>query len=133
MIRVLIKTDTRYPVNRKVVRKAVLDTFSDFKIEDADVEVSVAIVGRRKMKALSAEFLDDLKIHEVLSFAQEEVFGSDSRGFVNPPDSILRLGDIVICWPKLLDLASRDETMVDDQLYFLSKHAAEHLMGKHHQ
>ena len=133
MVKVIIHTDTRYPVNRRVIRKAVLDTFSEFKIASGDLEVSVAVVGTRKMKDLSSKFLKDTQAHEVLAFAQEEISESNGRGFVNPPDDILRLGDIVICWPEVLESASREETMVDDQLYFLSRHATEHLLGKHHE
>src|SRR3989344_14549 len=102
MVNVIIHTDTRYPVNRKVIRRAVLDTFSEFKVESGDLEVSVAVVGSRKMKDLSLKFLKDGKTHEVLAFAQEEISQSDGRGFVNPPDNILRLGDIVLCWPEIL-------------------------------
>ncbi|OGD99151.1 rRNA maturation RNase YbeY [Candidatus Curtissbacteria bacterium RIFCSPHIGHO2_12_41_11] len=133
MVNVIIHTDTRYPVNRKVIRRAVLDTFSEFKVESGDLEVSVAVVGSRKMKDLSLKFLKDGKTHEVLAFAQEEISQSDGRGFVNPPDNILRLGDIVLCWPEILKEASRQDSMVDDQLYFLTGHATEHLLGKHHE
>ena len=132
MVKVIIHTDTRYPVNRRVIRKAVLDTFSEFKVESGDLEVSVAVVGSRKMKDLSLKFLKDGKTHEVLAFAQEEISQSDGRGFVNPPDNILRLGDIVLCWPEILKEASRQDSMVDDQLYFLTGHATEHLLCKHH-
>ena len=133
MVKVIIHTDTRYPVNRRIIRKAVLDTFSEFKVESGDLEVSVAVVGSRKMKDLSLKFLDDGKTHEVLAFAQEEISQSEGRGFVNPPDNILRLGDIVLCWPEVLKEASRQDSMVDDQLYFLTGHATEHLLGKHHE
>ena len=133
MVKVIIHTDTRYPVNRKVIRKAVLDTFSEFKVESGNLEVSVAVVGSRKMKDLSLKFLKDEKTHEVLAFAQEEISQSEGRGFVNPPDNILRLGDIVLCWPEVLEEASRQDSMVDDQLYFLTGHATEHLLGKHHE
>lgn len=133
MVNVIIHTDTRYPVNRRVIRKAVLDTFSEFKITGGDLEVSVAVVGSRKMKDLSLKFLKDAKAHEVLAFAQEEISDSSGRGFVNPPDNILRLGDIVLCWPEVLESASRQDSMVDDQLYFLTGHATEHLLGKHHE
>jgi len=133
MIKVIIHADTRYPVNRKIIKKAVLDTFSEFKVEYAHLEVSVAVVGARKMKQLAIKFLQDPETHEVLTFALEEVSESNGRGFVNPPDDILRLGDIVLCWPKVLESASRQDTMVDDQLYFLSRHGTEHLLGKHHE
>lgn len=133
MVNVIIQSDTRYPVNRKVIRKAVLDTFSEFKITGGDLEVSVAVVGSRKMKDLSLRFLKDTKAHEVLAFPQEEISQSEAGGFVNPPDNILRLGDIVLCWPEVLESASRQDSMVDDQLYFLTGHATEHLLGKHHE
>ena len=133
MVNVIIHTDTRYPVNRRIIRKAVLDTFSEFKVESGNLEVSVAVVGSRKMKDLSLKFLKDEKTHEVLAFAQEEISQSEGRGFVNPPDNILRLGDIVLCWPEVLEEASRQDSMVDDQLYFLTGHATEHLLGKHHE
>ena len=133
MVKVIIHTDTRYPVNRRIIRKAVLDTFSEFKVESGDLEVSVAVVGSRKMKDLSLKFLHEARTHEVLAFAQEEISQSEGRGFVNPPDNILRLGDIVLCWPEVLKEASRQDSMVDDQLYFLTGHATEHLLGKHHE
>ena len=133
MVNVIIHTDTRYPVNRRVIRKAVLDTFSEFKISAGDLEVSVAVVGSRKMKDLSSKFLKDRETHEVLAFPQEEISQSEAGGFVNPPDNILRLGDIVLCWPEVLESASRQDSMVDDQLYFLTGHATEHLLGKHHE
>ena len=132
MVKVIIQSDTRYPVNRKVIRKAVLDTFAEFKVAGGDLEVSVAVVGSRKMKDLSLKFLQDAKAHEVLAFAQEEISQREGRGFVNPPDNILRLGDIVLCWPEILESASRQDSMVDDQLYFLTGHATEHLLGKRH-
>ena len=133
MVNVIIHTDTRYPVNRRVIRKAVLDTFSEFKIESGNLEVSVAVVGSRKMKDLSSKFLKDREAHEVLAFPQEEISQSEAGGFVNPPDNILRLCDIVLCWPEVLESASRQDSMVDDQLYFLTGHATEHLLGKHHE
>jgi len=133
MVKVIIHTDTRYPVNRRIIRKAVLDTFSEFKVESGDLEVSVAVVGSRKMKDLSLKFLHEARTHEVLAFAQEEILEANGRGFVNPPDNILRLGDIVLCWPEVLESASRQDSMVDDELYFLTGHATEHLLGKHHE
>lgn len=143
MINVLIKTDTRYPVNRKIVRKAVDDTFKKFKI-DADFEISIAVVGKRKMKQLSNDFLNDSLEHQILTFALNEespvkVLKSDSgestvasQGFINPPDGLLRLGDVILCWPQVLECASQDDVMVDDEVYDLVCHGVEHLLGHGH-
>ncbi|MBI2326990.1 rRNA maturation RNAse YbeY, partial [Candidatus Curtissbacteria bacterium] len=115
MVKVLIHTDTRYPVNRKIIRRAVGDVFAKHKIVQTDAEVSVAVVGERKMKDLSGKYLTDGKKHEILTFALEDA--SDVRGgFVNPPDEVLRLGDVVLCWPEVLQLAAKEDVLVDDEV-----------------
>lgn len=131
MITVGIRTDSRYPVNRKIIRRAVVDTIAKHTIGSIDVEVSVVVVGARKMDELSKAFLKDQEEHEVLSFPLEESKGGE-RGFVNPPDGILRLGDIVLCWPRVLLAAAIDGVMVDDEVFLLTAHSTEHLLGKHH-
>lgn len=132
MINVLIHTDTRYPVNRKIIRKAVEETLKNNKASNLSAEVSVAVVGSRKMRDLSEKYLKDDKRHQVLSFSFEDI--SESRqGFVGLPDDVLRLGEIVLCWPEVIEEASRDDEMVDDKVYELTSHGVEHLLGKHHE
>jgi len=131
MINVLIATDTRYPVNRKVIRRAVDDVFKKHKIGGIESEISVAVVGARKMKDLSIKYLKDSDRHDVLTFALEEV--SQEAAFVNPPDDVLRLGDVVLCWPQVLEAAAKEDIMVDDEVYFLTSHGVEHLLGEHHE
>ena len=131
MIRILIHTDTRYPVNRKIIRQAVSDIILKNKVK-SDTEVSVAVVGERKMKVLSYKYLKDGRSHEVLAFALEDPsYARD--GFLKAPDEILRLGDVVLCWPQVLALAAKDDVMVDDEIYFLTSHGVLHLLGKHHE
>ena len=84
------------------------------------------------MKDLTKTYLGDNQKHEVLSFAFEDISQS-GKGFVNVPDDILRLGEVVLCWPQLLAEASRDEVMVDDKVYELISHGVEHLLGIHHE
>ena len=132
MTRVVIWADSRYPVNRKIIRKAVLDSFSKNKISQIDCEVSVAVVGKRKMKALCRKYLGDLALHEILTFPLEDVGKAGLSGFISAPDGILRLGDIVLCWPQVLEEASYQDVMVDEQVYFLICHGVDHLLGKHH-
>lgn len=92
-------------------------------IVSMDAEVSVSVVGRRKMKALTDKYLKDGKEHEVISFPLEGGVG---------PDEVLRLGDVVLCWPEVLLCAARDNSMVDAEVEKLTAHGVEHLLGKHH-
>ncbi len=133
MVKTLVFSDARFPVNRKMVRKAVLDTLTKHKVDSLSSEVSVAVVGRRKMKTLTDQYLKDGKEHEILSFPLEEVTSTPASGFASIPDDVLRLGDIVLCWPKVLDAASVDDIMVDEEIYKLVCHGVEHLLGQHHE
>ncbi len=132
MVRVLVAS-SRYPVNRKQIRKAVADTFLKHKIGDSEVEVSIAIVGERKMKQLVKTYLGDSEKHEILTFPFEEISHHGNRGFVQSPDGILRLGDIILCWPYLLENAAADDIMVDEEIYALTVHGTEHLLGEYHE
>ena len=139
MVRTLISTDTRYPVNRKLIKRAVGDVLAKNNVHAA--EVSVAVVGERKMRELVKNYLHDDEPCEVLAFPLEDVMSSGQRrqgsvnrqGFVNPPDGVLRLGDLVLCWPQVLLSASRNDKLVDDEVYFLTGHGVLHLLGKHHE
>ena len=139
MVNVLIHTDSRYPVNRKIIRKACWETLVKNKAGSLSAEISLAVVGARKMKNLAQKYLEDDRKHEVLSFSFEDISQSSRglsagrQGFVNVPDDILRLGEVVLCWPQLLVEASRDEGMVDDKVYELTSHGVEHLLGIHHE
>ena len=133
MQRVLISGDTRYPLNRKVVRQAVEDTLTRNKISSDEIEVSVTVIGKRKMRALSSQYMKDGLDHEVLSFPLEEITQDSGKGFVNAPDDILRLGDVVLSWPQVVALAGTEDIMVDDEVYKLVAHSVEHLLGKHHE
>lgn len=132
MVKVLITTDTRYPVNRKAVRGAVEGIFEKEKLGALSAEVSVYVVGSRKMKEIADKYMGDGKTHEVLSFPLEEITSKEKGGFVSPPDGVLRLGDVVISWPEVMRLAAEESIMVDEKLAFLVAHGVEHLLGKHH-
>lgn len=133
MVKVLISTDTRYPVDRKMVRKAVVDSFVRHNIDKIDAEVSVSVVGARKMSDLTKKYLGDLQKHEILSFALEEIEQDMAQGFINSPDEVLRLGDIVLCWPQVLEEASASDVMVNEEVYKITSHGVDHLLGQHHE
>jgi len=132
MLKIQISGDTRYLANRKVIRKAVIDAASGEKSLSFEAEVSVYIVGERKMKDLVAAYFNDGEMHSVLAFPQEDLGGEGSAPFINPPDGVMHLGDIVLCWPQMLEEARKRDVLVDDQVYFLINHGTLHLLGKHH-
>ena len=125
-VNVLIFVESRYKVNRKRIRSAVASLLSREGISSA-VEVSVAIVGDRKMRYLSKKYKGEDKTRNVLSFSLSD--GESSR----IPSDKPRLGDIVISYPRAIDEAVRDEVLVDDKLDELVVHGMGHLLGLHHE
>jgi len=125
-VNVLIFVESRYKVNRKRIRSAVASLLSREGISSA-VEVSVAIVGDRKMRYLSKKYKGEDKTRNVLSFSLSD--GESSR----IPSDKPRLGDIVISYPRAIDEAVRDEVLVDDKLDELLIHGMGHLLGLHHE
>jgi probable rRNA maturation factor len=91
------------------------------------VEVSIALVGDRKMRELSQKYKGEDKTRNILSFSLAE-----GEPTVLPTD-ILRLGDIVISYPEVIREAVRDEVLVDDRVNELVEHGLLHLLGLHHE
>lgn len=123
---VLLFVESRYRVDRKRVRSAVISTLKENGVA-GPVEVSIALVGDRKMRELSKKYKNEDKTRNILSFPL-----SEGEPVVMPTD-ILRLGDIVISYPEVIREAVRDEVMVDDRVVELVEHGLLHLLGLHHE
>ena len=125
LINVLIFVESRYKVNRKKIKSTVENLLQKQEI-DSPVEVSIAIVGDRKMRALSKKYKDEDKTRNVLSFSQTEGDGTKI------PNENLMLGDVVISYPQVIREASLEEKFVDDKVNELVEHGLLHLLGIHH-
>ena len=125
-VNVSIFVESRYKVNRKRIKSTVSNMLDKQEIE-SPVEVSVAVVGDRKMRSLSKKYKDEDKTRNVLSFSLSE--GENTYD----PTSVLRLGDIVISFPEVIREASKDEVLVDDKVDELVIHGLGHLLGLHHE
>ncbi len=125
MITVLFQTESHFPVDRKKI-KAAIETALVGQVH-RDAEVSVSIVGDRRMRELNKKYRNIDKTTDVLSFGLE-----NGGEFIEPPDDVLRLGDIVVSYPQAVEEARERNTFVDDQIIFLVLHGLDHLLGKHH-
>ena len=130
MISILIKTDSHYTVDRDRIRKIISEILTAKGVK-GKIEVSISIVGDRIMRTLNKQYRSLDKTTDVLSFSlTEEITG---KPFVDPPDGVLRLGDIVVSYPKAVDEASDENMLVDDKIDELVDHGMMHLLGIHHE
>jgi rRNA maturation RNase YbeY len=124
-LNVLIYVESRYQVNRKRLKSAISDVIEENNIK-SPIEVSIAVVGDRKMKLLNKKYRDKEGTTNVLSFPLSE--GTPA----SQPSNVTRLGDIVISYPQVIREAAKEEILVDDRIDELAKHGMLHLLGLHH-
>ena len=125
-VSVPIFVESRYKINRKRIKQTVFDVINKNEIA-GPVEVSIAIVGDRKMRELSKKYKGEDKTRNILSFSQTE---GES---IKAPTDALRLGDIVLSFPEVINDAIKDEMLVDDKVDQLVEHGLMHLLGLHHE
>jgi len=129
MINVLFQTETHYPVNRKKINSAVVAALGGKT--KRKTEVSVSIIGDRRMKELNKKYRKVDATTDVLSFPLNDP--SDFRGaFIESPDNVLRLGDILVSFPQAVREATEENKLVDDKIIELALHGLNHLLGIHH-
>lgn len=136
MIRIFILRQSRYPADTKQLKLRIKNLLAQHGVIEA--QLSIALVGERKMKELAKLHLNEVpgdEVHEVLSFPASDSATSFSKGVnirsFNPEDSSLNLGDIVICYPAARKIAIKYKRMMDDVLGELAQHGAMHLLGIH--
>lgn len=130
MITVLFQTESHFPVDRKKIKDSI-ETALVGQVHRS-TEVSVSIVGDRRMRELNKKYRQVDKTTDVLSFGLNDSTAHISAEFVEAPDDVLRLGDIVVSYPQAVSEAREENKLVDDQIVTLVLHGLNHLLGKHH-
>ncbi|MCE7897874.1 rRNA maturation RNase YbeY [Candidatus Microgenomates bacterium CPR3] len=130
MITIDIIADAKFPFDRVTLRAHLTKVLARHRLTD-NVVVEVQVVGSRKMTQLHLDFMQLPGPTDVLSFPLNDQ--ADDRPFVASPDGMLRLGDIVICYPVAVEEALEKQIKVDSQIQFLAEHGLMHLLGFHHE
>ncbi len=125
MIKINIQADSRYPIDRKSLRQTLKETLKLHHLDHC--EISLSVVGKRKMAQLNQTYRGKEGPTDVLSFAFNETETPPSNPN-NPP----HLGEIVICYPIAIDYALRRQMLVDRVINELAEHGLLHLLGIHH-
>lgn len=130
MISVLFQTESHFPVKTKTIKEAVVSYLSSRV--NGNTEISITIVGDRRMKQLNSKYRKIQETTDVLSFPQNDPSQSMAP-FVEVPDGVLRLGDVVVSYPQAVLEATEENKLVDQKIIELIEHGIEHLLGHHHE
>ena len=113
-------------LRRQVLRQSSLRTLIKQILHAArarDAELSVVLVGDRRMRQLNRQYRKVDRSTDVLAFAMRE----------GPRPSSSLLGDVVISWDTAVRQASTAGHSVDHELVILLIHGVLHLLGYDHE
>ncbi|MEA2113665.1 MAG: rRNA maturation RNase YbeY [Patescibacteria group bacterium] len=142
---------TQNEIDEKFLKRITVKTLKSSVVKrtmpdllKGEVEISLAIVGEGRMRKLNKIYRGKNKVTDILSFGDKTVlpylakaFPRLKKGanmaFVNPPDGIKRLGEIVICYPYAKKQARRMGHSLEKEMTILLIHGILHLLGYDHE
>lgn len=107
-------------------------------------EISLAIVGDGRIRKLNKLYRGKNRVTDVLAFENKSVlpylakaFPRFKKGqnleFIEPPDNIKRIGEVIICYPRAKKQARRLGHSLKKELTVLLIHGILHLLGYEHE
>ena len=92
MADILIKKDPRWSLGGREIARLANEVLVEMGLGGDEVELSILFVGQRKAKQLNVNYRQMDYVPQVLAFPMSREKDSDG---------VVRLGDVVICWPLL--------------------------------
>jgi probable rRNA maturation factor len=97
-----------------------------------NVELGLVITTRERVKQLNRDYLGRDEPTDVLAFSAREEVGADLPPFVQPPDGVLHLGEVIISYPQAVIQAEEYQHSIKREMIVLIIHGVFHLLGYEH-
>jgi probable rRNA maturation factor len=134
---------TQNEIDEKMFRQVAEVLLKKVGIENK-TEISLAIVGDGRMRKLNKMYRGSNRVTDVLAFGDKSVlpylakaFPRLKKGrqveFIEPPDGVKRLGEVIICYPRAKKQAKRLAHSLEKELTILLIHGILHLLGYDHE
>ncbi len=98
----------------------------------ADVELGLVIASQERVQQLNRDYLGRDEPTDVLAFSTREEIGADLPPFVQPPDGVLHLGEVIISYPQAVIQAEEHRHSIKKEIAVLIIHGVLHLLGYEH-
>jgi probable rRNA maturation factor len=96
-----------------------------------NAELGLFIATGERVKGLNRDYLGRDEPTDVLAFSAREEGGSPLP-FVQPPDGVLHLGEVIISYPQAVKQAEEYKHSVKREIAVLIIHGVLHLLGYEH-
>jgi len=131
----LTKNFTKQKLNQKYlseIAEKILEV-AGFK---KPVEISLVIIGEKRIRTLNKKYRGIDKVTDVLSFGNDAVNKTAKNKtvkFVDSPDGVFHLGEVFICYSQAVKQAKQKKHSVKKELTILLIHGILHLLGYEHK
>ena len=98
----------------------------------AEVELGLVIATEERVKKLNRDYRGRDEPTDVLAFSAREEVGADLPPFVQPPDGVLHLGEVIISYPQAAIQAEEHRHSIKKEIAILIIHGVLHLLGYEH-
>lgn len=121
----------------KAAHEALILEFGDvlsgagLDASSADAEIGVTVVDADEIKQLNRDYRGNDSVTDVLSFPQYDDMEELAEDLALEVSSVL-IGDVVICYDRVLSQAEEFGTGVTREFVYLFTHSILHLMGYDH-
>ena len=127
----LIKNFTKQKLNQKYLNKIAEKTLEIAKFKKP-TEISLVVTGEKRIRLLNKKFRGIDRVTDVLPFGNKEAENGSVK-FISPPDRIIYLGEIFICYPQARKQAIQKKHSIKKELSVLLIHGILHLLGYDHK
>ncbi|MBU1177239.1 MAG: rRNA maturation RNase YbeY [Patescibacteria group bacterium] len=138
-----IRNFTQNEIDENFFKKITEIVLKEVDAKDK-TEISLAIVGDGRMRKLNKMYRGKNRVTDVLSFGDKTVIPYLAKAFprlkknkdiefIDPPDNIKRLGEIIICYPQAKKQAKELNHSLEKELTILLIHGMLHLLGYNHE
>jgi len=104
----------------------------------ANAELGLFIAGGERVWQLNRSYRGKDEPTDVLAFSMfpeqstQGMTGTDFPPFVNPPDGVLHLGEVIVSYPQAVTQAEEHQHSVGREIAILLIHGLLHLLGYEH-
>jgi probable rRNA maturation factor len=98
-----------------------------------NVEISLVITGQERIQELNREYRGKDQPTDVLSFSLSEQKKDEPETFINPPDGLIHLGEVLVSYPQTVLQARERGHSSKKEMAVLIIHGVLHILGYDHE
>jgi probable rRNA maturation factor len=98
----------------------------------ANIELGLVITNQEKVKQLNRDYRGRDEPTDVLAFSAGEEVEAAFPPFIQPPDGVLHLGEVIISYPQAIIQAEEYQHSIEKEVAILIIHGVLHLLGYEH-